>query len=397
MRGASSRGGAVDPTIMAQLGPFARLVAEKIAGVFENSFGRTITFGSATTKKQTVAALTSLLVGHYIVADGVFQLEDGDTQPVMTLFSRDELALVTGVIDLADALESGEFTQKLTLVSEMFEAVSEYANEVLNGEFASPAQFIFGGLRDAELPDPTIYGAVFEDPKLVHISYTVSDEFGTELMVHHAAPENLLSAIFNPKQAATTSAGKPRAESAMPDLSASEDIDVEDLTSLLPEHDEAFANDDMDRDSSPAARRMAQLQEQIMGRQARPTDGGRRAASPFAQMADAGAGPAVRPAQFSQLAGLGEEEAEPAANLDLIMDVMLKVTVELGRSTMSIREVLDISPGSVIELDKPAGEPVDIMVNDRLIAKGEVVVVDENFGVRVTEIASPARRIASLR
>src|SRR5262249_42312548 len=83
-------------------------------------------------------------------------------------------------------------------------------------------------------------------------------------------------------------------------------------------------------------------------------------------------------------------------SLDLIMDVSMRVTVELGRSTMTVEDVLALGPGSVVELNKLAGEPVDILVNDQLIARGEVVVVDENFGVRVTEIVSPRRRARAM-
>jgi flagellar motor switch protein FliN/FliY len=106
--------------------------------------------------------------------------------------------------------------------------------------------------------------------------------------------------------------------------------------------------------------------------------------------------PTVRAAQFGPLPGEPHAEQGPS-NLDLLMDVSLNVTVELGRTAMAIKDILALGPGSVIELDKLAGEPVDILVNDRPIAKGEVVVVDENFGVRVTEIISPSKRVASLR
>jgi len=75
----------------------------------------------------------------------------------------------------------------------------------------------------------------------------------------------------------------------------------------------------------------------------------------------------------------------------------LKVTVELGRTHKQIKEILELSQGSVIEFDKLAGEPVDILVNNKLIAKGEVVVIDENFGVRVTDIVSPWDRIQKLQ
>jgi flagellar motor switch protein FliN/FliY len=85
-----------------------------------------------------------------------------------------------------------------------------------------------------------------------------------------------------------------------------------------------------------------------------------------------------------------------APSLDMILDISMPVTVELGRTRMLIRDILALGPGSVIELDKLAGEPVDLLVNDRPIARGEVVVIDENFGVRLTEISHASERIRSL-
>ncbi len=91
---------------------------------------------------------------------------------------------------------------------------------------------------------------------------------------------------------------------------------------------------------------------------------------------------------------LNQEETH---NLNLLMDIPLEVTVELGRTQRSVKEILEMSSGSIIELDKLAGEPVDILVNNRYIAKGEVVVIDENFGVRITDILSQADRLHNLR
>lgn len=84
-------------------------------------------------------------------------------------------------------------------------------------------------------------------------------------------------------------------------------------------------------------------------------------------------------------------------NLDMLLDIPLKVTVELGRTKRTIKDILDLSQGSIVELDKLAGEPVDILVNEKPIAIGEVVVIDENFGVRVTDILSPSDRIKKLK
>ena len=83
--------------------------------------------------------------------------------------------------------------------------------------------------------------------------------------------------------------------------------------------------------------------------------------------------------------------------LDLLMDVPLDVSVELGRARLTIQDLLGLGPGSVIELDKIAGEPLDILVNDRLVARGEAVVVNDKFGVRITDIVSQSERIARLR
>jgi flagellar motor switch protein FliN len=104
----------------------------------------------------------------------------------------------------------------------------------------------------------------------------------------------------------------------------------------------------------------------------------------------------VQPVQFPNFGGAPYVQADDT-NLNLLLDIPLKVTVELGRTSKQIKEILELSQGSVIELDKLAGEPVDILVNNKLIAKGEVVVIDENFGVRVTEIVSQWDRIQKLQ
>ncbi|MDR7439026.1 MAG: flagellar motor switch protein FliN [Armatimonadota bacterium] len=104
--------------------------------------------------------------------------------------------------------------------------------------------------------------------------------------------------------------------------------------------------------------------------------------------------PAVRPVEFEPLEP--RRTASSDRNLDLLLDVPLQVTVELGRTRMRIRDVLSLGIGAVIELERAAGEPVDLYVNDRLFARGEVVVIEENFGVRVTEILSPEQRLRTL-
>lgn len=93
----------------------------------------------------------------------------------------------------------------------------------------------------------------------------------------------------------------------------------------------------------------------------------------------------------------GSTAQSQSRRIELLLDVPLELSVELGRTRMSIQELLSLGPGSVIELDKVAGEPLDILVNDRLVARGEAVVVNDKFGIRITDIVSPAERIARLR
>ena len=102
----------------------------------------------------------------------------------------------------------------------------------------------------------------------------------------------------------------------------------------------------------------------------------------------------VQPVQFQPLQQMQHQEMP--RNIDMILDVPMQVTVELGRTRKLIRDILELNKGSIIELDKLAGEPVDILVNGKLVARGEVVVIDENFGVRVTDIVSPVERVANL-
>ena len=93
----------------------------------------------------------------------------------------------------------------------------------------------------------------------------------------------------------------------------------------------------------------------------------------------------VTPAQFTPF-GPGFAAQFAQENIDLILDVPLEVTVELGRTNKTIQDILDFAPGTIIELNKIAGEPIDVLVNGKYVAKGEVVVIEESFGVRITEI-----------
>ena len=92
-----------------------------------------------------------------------------------------------------------------------------------------------------------------------------------------------------------------------------------------------------------------------------------------------------------------QTSGDSSRRLDMLLDVPLDVSVELGRCRMTIQDLLALGPGAVIELDKIAGEPLDVLINDRLVARGEAVVVNDKFGVRITDIVSPQERIARIR
>lgn len=115
-----------------------------------------------------------------------------------------------------------------------------------------------------------------------------------------------------------------------------------------------------------------------------------------AESAPAGPAPfeAVEPTSF-RFSGV-PQQTDPNHGLEILMDIPLEISVELGRVKMPVRDVVDLTAGSIVEIDKAAGEPVDVLVNGRLVAKGEVVVIEDNFGVRITEILSQQERLQRL-
>ncbi len=111
---------------------------------------------------------------------------------------------------------------------------------------------------------------------------------------------------------------------------------------------------------------------------------------------DSRAGESAPAAQFDELKSDGEIEPGTKPELNFLLEIPLEIQVELGRSTMKIKDLLQLGQGSIVELNKMAGEPADIYVNRKLMAKGEVVVVNEKFGIKLTEIISPQERVKSL-
>ncbi|HHH46671.1 MAG TPA: flagellar motor switch protein FliN [Thiotrichales bacterium] len=111
----------------------------------------------------------------------------------------------------------------------------------------------------------------------------------------------------------------------------------------------------------------------------------------------AGAEADVQTAELEELQSEGEGQGSEDVNLDLILDIPVTISMEIGRTRISIRNLLQLNQGSVVELDRLAGEPMDVLVNGTLVAHGEVVVVNEKFGIRLTDVISPAERVRKLR
>jgi flagellar motor switch protein FliN/FliY len=105
----------------------------------------------------------------------------------------------------------------------------------------------------------------------------------------------------------------------------------------------------------------------------------------------------VPAAEFDDLEDTSGGPAAEEANLDVILDIPVTISMEIGRTQISIRNLLQLNQGSVVELDRLAGEPMDVLVNGTLVAHGEVVVVNEKFGIRLTDVISPAERVKKLR
>lgn len=141
----------------------------------------------------------------------------------------------------------------------------------------------------------------------------------------------------------------------------------------------------------------AALAEQTAAESARQPDAPAAATTAAGSQAAPTVQASAAPAAESLFKPLIDSPNDTQADIDMIMDIPVQLTVELGRTRLTIRNILQLGQGSVVELDGLAGEPMDIFVNGYLIAQGEVVVVDEQYGIRVTDIITPADRINRLR
>lgn len=295
----------------------------------------------------------------------------------------------TDAVIIADLMLGGDGTNPTAELDEIhLSAVQEAMNQMM-GSAATSMSTIFGKRVDISPPTidllnlPTGEGAETipnEDP-LVKISFRIIigsliDSHIMQLLPLNFAKEmveELLRTTDDAQQSATL-------EAEMTDES------IKEFNQMF-ETEYNSINDHTD---------MAQHQTMPMGESHEQLKHNQHEPQMLGAMGARQEQPTIQPAMFSNFEQVQTSPSQPN-NLDMLLDIPLQLTVELGRTKRSVKEILELSHGSIIELDKLAGEPVDILINSRLIAQGEVVVIDENFGVRVTSIISPTDRIKKLR
>jgi flagellar motor switch protein FliN/FliY len=370
----------LSPEEIAAATPVAGQARDTARMIIQTVFGKEADVKDVTSTMVTGIEVETSLAGDFIVAEVNLQTPRGELLPCLTFLNRDEVA---AAFDLGVPEDPADWSKQLDELQNPVELVVEAINNHLGGG-AAGVSFAKPSLRTVSLPDDAASLLLAPDEALLELSYQLDVVDVGELAVTTICALDLVRRLGDDAGMMPTGP-----DPAVPASAAMGRVPAE----LLDQAPDLFA--------APTGRTGADL----LGTPppARGSAAGGMGLTPGSATgfpmgssgADFGDPTIARPVQFQQFAE--GSSAESAANIDLLMDVNLKVSVRLGQATMSIRDILELGPGFVIELDKLAGEPVDILVNDKPIARGEVVVVDENFGVRVVDIISPAKRVSALR
>ncbi|CEI84290.1 Flagellar motor switch protein FliN [Oceanobacillus oncorhynchi] len=354
-----------------------------------------ISFGSSATTLSTLLNQKVEITTPAVTVIGKDQLEEEVTfKPVSVqvnyiegftgnnvFFIKSEDAAV-----IADIMLGGDGTNPDKELNEMhLSAVQEAMNQMM-GAAATSMSTVFNKKIDISPPE-IIHGlenqkkeGLFKDEVYVKVFFKlmVGDLIDSNMvqLVPLDFAKELVHQLMNPApEAKEEPSVKEEPETAVSQTAAS--VNTHSAVAAAPVTEEKQAEQEQPVRPAGNTGTTNQKNDEILGR-------------PSSQEAD------VQEAAFSEF-----EQAplnyQGQRNLDMLMDIPLRVTVELGRTKQSIKEILELGAGSIIELDKLAGEPVDILVNEKLVAEGEVVVIDENFGVRVTDIVSQHDRIQHLR
>ncbi|CAM3703563.1 flagellar motor switch phosphatase FliY [Mesobacillus zeae] len=285
---------------------------------------------------------------------------------------------------IADLMLGGDGLNPRELIDDIqLSAVQEAMNQMM-GSAATSMSTVFSKRVDISPPAINLLNvqegegteSIPEQDVLVKVSFSLKVGSLIDSSIMQLFPidfaRSLINELFNPEENEGSAPQAENTKKAEP---------VRETPPKMPEHhvEAVYQAEPLRQSSAPQA-------------QPAPREGHQHLGSSFSQLEQ----PQVQPAVFSSFDTFQAQPAE-TKNLEMLLDIPLQVTVELGRTKRSVREILELSGGSIIELDKLAGEQVDILVNNRLIAKGEVVVIDENFGVRVSDIISQSDRIKKLR
>jgi flagellar motor switch protein FliN/FliY len=375
------------PDAIAAVTPVADQARDNALAILQTVFGKQAEIGNIGLAATTAVDVETLLLGDYFLIEVNLQAPGGELFPCLTFVQRDEL--VAG-LDLDIPADPSDWSEQVQRLENPIELLVEALNAQLSAVSPAGPSFVRPSVRIVSLPDDAASLLLAPDEQLVELSYQLAVADVGELAIVTVAAVDLVQRLAEveggptaaPAPASVGAAGGAGRLGGLPG----------DLLGRVP-----------DPFSAPTGRTSADILDDLGGLNDDGLGG-------IGMMGGTGAGMAsgssrgggmlpdvgaVRPVQFQQFGDQAGRDS--GANIDLLMDVNLRVTVELGRTSMTIKEILELGPGAVVELDKLAGEPVDILVNDKPIAKGEVVVVDENFGVRVTDIVSAARRVTSLR
>ena len=322
------------------LNEFAGLIAEESAVVMSTLLDKKIEISSASAGEADPAALGEAFTDEIVVVECPFA--SGFESVNYFLFNKQMVAKLSDLMMMGDG--SAEFNE------DHIDAIQEGVNQMmgatatsLTAKIGKSVDFQPSSARMSTVDDA---GIELEDmtASILELSIEGESEGQMGLLVAYSVIQEAAAALGG------AAAGADAGEAA----EAAGDLDM-DLAGL----DAGMGGDDMD-----------------MGME---SSGGGGMGGGFA---------------MPQMSGIGDKERE---RLELLMDIKLEISIELGRTTMLVRDILELGPGSVVELDKMAGESVDLLINNKKLAEGEVVVVDENFGVRITHLISMEERIKMLQ
>ena len=319
----------------------------------------------------------------------------GFTGSNLLVIKQSDAAIIADLMLGGDGINPAEMLGEIQL-----SAVQEAMNQMM-GSSATSMSTIFNKRVDISPPSVELLDLIHgegtetlpEDDKLVKVSFrlkigTLVDSYIMQLLPLDFA-KSLVNELLNPMpapQEMTEMIQNEAVQTAEPEQIQHQQVQIEDNQQQL-----GF-NQDRVHQSSPITQTSDPIQSFYSENKVNQPTEPQRFGSSFQQ----GTVTNVQPAVFSNFEPIQLQQSE-AKNLEMLLDIPLQVTVQLGKTKRTVKEILELSSGSIIELDKLAGEPVDIHINDRLIAQGEVVVIDENFGVRVTDIISQSDRLRKLK